>query len=301
MLICSKATLPRGHLKPIKHKKEEDVAKTVGIPADLDINVLLQRLTSVQEARANRLDGDESEPLDNDVRKIAQFLFAPDKVQPAPSQIVSKLKKQIHDAERQATLRNNKILEAQKSIRALQETIVADAVWLDEHNLKLGELKREHDEALAAARLLPVPEPTDMDTYDPTDRQVSINTGSFHLWAPAAQSEYLARKRELVAKEQADLDFLECSISDAMSVPPLSQVKEELASLEDDVSSFGPASAGAFDGRSDPYSCTTLPNTPSAPSSFPASASIAAQTAYALEKYGEAGTNVAAGVLQQSG
>lgn len=121
--------------------------------------------------------------------KITQILFAPDKVQPAPSQNVSKLKKQIHDAERQATLRNNKILEAQKSNRALQDTIAADAEWLGEHNLKLGELKREHDEALAAARLLPVPEPTDIDTYDPTDQQVSINTGSFHLWAPAAQSE----------------------------------------------------------------------------------------------------------------
>ena len=111
-------------------------------------------------------------------------MFAPDKVQPALGQIVSKLRKQIHDAERQATLRNNKILEAQKSVRALQETIAADAEWLDGHNLKLGELKREHDEALAAARLLPVPEPTDIDTYDPTDQQVSINTGSFHLWGP---------------------------------------------------------------------------------------------------------------------
>ena len=197
-------------------------------------------------------------------------------------------------------MRNNKILEALTSIRALQETTATDAQWLDEHNLKLGELKREHDEALAAARLLPVPEPTDIDTYDPTDHQVSINTGSFHLWTPAAQSEYLARKRAQVAKEQADLEFLECSMSDTMSAPPLLQLKEEEVSCQDNVC-FGLASAVAFDARSDPYSCTTLPNTPSAPSSFPASAGIAAQTAYALEKYGEAGTNVAAGVLQQSG
>ena len=60
---------PKSQAKPIKHKKEEEPAESVGIPADLDINVLLQRLTSVQEARANRLEGNESEPIDNDVRK----------------------------------------------------------------------------------------------------------------------------------------------------------------------------------------------------------------------------------------
>ena len=49
--------------------EKKDVAKTVGIPADLDINVLLQRLTSVQEASANRLEGNASEPIDNDMRK----------------------------------------------------------------------------------------------------------------------------------------------------------------------------------------------------------------------------------------
>ena len=79
------------------------------------------------------------------------------------------------------------------------------------------------------------------------------------------------------------------------------QVKEEGVDFEDNVSGFGPASAGLVDTRSEPYGCNTLPNTPSIPSSFPASASIAAQTAYALEKYGEAGSNVAAGVLGQQG
>ena len=83
---------PKSQAGPLKHKKEDEPAKSLGIPADLDINVLLQRLISLQEARANRLEGDDSEPVENDVRIIAQFLFAPDKVQPAPSQSVSKLK-----------------------------------------------------------------------------------------------------------------------------------------------------------------------------------------------------------------
>ena len=290
--------------KQTKEKeKEDDATKTLGIPADLDINVLLQRLTSLHESRSNRLhEGGETEPIDNDVRSIAQFLFAPDKVQPAPSQVASKLKKQIHDAERQATLRNNKILQAQKSIRALQESICEDAAWLDQQNLKLEDLKREHDEALAAARLLPVPEPTaEMDTFDPTEFQVSINTGSFSQWTPAAQSEYLARKRVQVAKEQADLEFLENSVTDIMSASPLLQVKEEELSVPGDEPSFGPASLGPVESRSEPYACSTVPHTPSAPASLPSSSSIAAQTAYALDKYGEEGSNVAEGVCQQRG
>ena len=301
---------PKSNAKPGKQTKEkeknDDATKTLGIPADLDINVLLQRLTSLHESRSNRLhEGGETEPIDNDVRSIAQFLFAPDKVQPAPSQVASKLKKQIHEAERQATLRNNKILQAQKSIRALQESICEDAAWLDQHNIKLDDLKREHDEALPAARLLPVPpvpeSTAEMDTFDPTEFQVSINTGSFSQWTPAAQSEYLARKRMQVEKDQADLVFLENSVTDIMSASPLLQVKEEAVSVSGDEPSFGPALVGPVESRSEPYACSTVPHTPSAPASLPSSASIAAQTAYALDKYGEEGSNVAAGVCQQRG
>ena len=79
------------------------------------------------------------------------------------------------------------------------------------------------------------------------------------------------------------------------------QVKEEGVNCEDDVSGFGPACLGPVDTRSEPRGNNTLPNTPSVPSSFPASASIAVQTVYALEKYGDAGSNVAVGVLQQQG
>ena len=140
-----------------------------------------------------------------------------------------------------------------------------------------------------------------MDTYDPTEFQASINTGSFHLWTPAAQSEYLARKRVQVAKEQADLEFLENSVTDIMSASPLLQVKEEEGSVPGDEPSFGPALVGPVESRSEPYACSTVPHTPSAPASLPSSASIAAQTAYALDKYGEEGSNVAVGVCQQRG